>query len=47
MANIQMQRTWQKRHAFCRTQLSARDFQNEYHFAQYCADLVKARGENT
>ncbi len=27
--------------------LTARDFQNEYQFAQYYADLVKAKHENT
>ena len=42
-----------RRHIFVRisrwkyVQLSARDFQNEYQFAQYYADLVKARDENT
>jgi F0F1-type ATP synthase membrane subunit c/vacuolar-type H+-ATPase subunit K len=28
-------------------QLAARDFQNEYQFAQYYADLVRAKHENT
>jgi hypothetical protein len=42
-----------RRHIFVRISrwkymlLSARDFQNEYEFAQYYADLVKAKHENT
>jgi hypothetical protein len=42
-----------RRHIFIRIsrwkyiQLSARDFQNEHQFAQYYADLVKAKLENT
>lgn len=42
-----------RRHIFVRTGrwkymlLPARDFQHEYHFAQYYADLVRARHENT
>lgn len=42
-----------RRHIFVRISrwkymlISARDFQNEYQFAQYYADLVKAKHENT